>query len=144
MGIFAHLFGTAKDEKKPQEDIGSCPSKIEQQCLDFIKSRVPGFTRIDDIGGDLDVRFEVFPGYGEERGVLLLENKRGQVYVKMTSQHGGKYERFIRSCLDLAKVGTIWIQFGTRASVLLDCDRIKFIDQGETFESLRIYFDLNG
>lgn len=118
-------------------------SEVEQQCLDFIKSRVPGFTRLGDVYGELDIRFVPMPGYDEERGWVCVENSHGKVGVRMTSNQGGEYERFVRSCLQLAKIGTIWIGFSSKASVLLNMDRLKFMDQGETFESMKIKFDLN-
>ena len=120
-----------------------CSSEIEQQCLDFIKSRVPGFTRLGDLYGELDIRFVPMPGYEEERGWVCVENSHGKVGVRMTSNQGGEYERFVRSCLQLAKIGTIWIGFSSKASVLLNMDRLKFMDQGETFESMKIKFDLD-
>lgn len=118
-------------------------SEVEQQCLDFIKSRVPGFTRLGNPYSELEIMFVPMPGYDEERGWVCVENSHGKVGVRMTSDQGGEYERFVRSCLQLAKIGTIWISFSSRASVLMNVDRLKFMDQGETFESLKIKFDLD-
>lgn len=118
-------------------------AEVEQQCLDFIKSRVPGFTRLGDVYGELEIRFVPMPGYDEECGWVRVENSHGKVGVRMTSDQGGEYERFVRSCLQLAKIGTIWISFSSRASVLMNVDRLKFMDQGETFESMKIKFDLD-
>ena len=142
MGIFTKLFNALEDNG-PQEAVDNSLPEIEQQCLDFIKSRVPGFSRLGCGCGEVDVRFTPMPGYDEERGWVYVENSYGKAAVKMTATEGGEYERFVMSCLALAKVGTIWIGFSSKASVLMNADRLKFIDQGETFESLQIHFDLN-
>ena len=134
----AKRLAGAIERKKPE----IC-SEVEQQCLDFIKSRVPGFTGLGNRCSELEIRFVPMPGYEEERGWVCVENSHGKVGVRMTSDQGGEYERFVRSCLQLAKIGTIWISFSSRASVLMNVDRLKFMDQGETFESMKIKFDLD-
>ena len=129
-----------ESEQKTKES----KSELEQQCFNFIKSKISGFSgfKLSNCN-NIYISITSMPGYPKDEARVIVWNSYGTMPVRWTNKQNGECENFIRSCLDLAKVGAIWVIFSKESTILLNMEKLKIMDQGETFEALKIKFDLS-